>query len=217
MPIRRAEPLVARMVGDIELAALHENSRARKRSLQRAGIAPPHDPAAMIEMQMRHDQMRDVAGLHPKCAEMLRQPSVAMIEDLALDCAEAITDSGIDQDRVAALHYKRTGQVEADAIALVGRMIGLPEFARDDAEHASAVIAPQPVGDKRDLERADFDLRWYLSHLTSHQPGPENQREPAHRNDRDMRARHPRHRSRHRIGMPAGDDRPDNGTDSHRP
>src|ERR1700722_12986773 len=97
----------------------------------------------MIEMQMRHDQMRDVAGFHPKRTQMLRQPSVAVIEDLTLDCAEAIADSRIDQDRVAALQYKRTGQVQADTVALVGRMIGLPQFARHHAEHASAVIAPQ--------------------------------------------------------------------------
>src|SRR5260370_9420222 len=150
MPIRRAEPLVARMAGDFELAALHENPRARKRSLERAGIAPPHDPAAMIEMQMRHDQMRDVAGFHPKRAQMLRQPSVAMIENLTFDCAEAIADSRIDQDRVIALHYKWTRQVEADAIALVGRMIGLPEFAVHDAEQASARLRPHPAGETRD-------------------------------------------------------------------
>ena len=55
MAIRRVQPFVARIVGDFELTALHENSRARKRGLERAGIAPAHDPAAMIEMQMRHD------------------------------------------------------------------------------------------------------------------------------------------------------------------
>ena len=41
----------------------------------------------MIEMQMRHDQMRDVARLHPERAQMLGDPSVAVIEDLALDGA----------------------------------------------------------------------------------------------------------------------------------
>src|ERR1700722_963295 len=89
---------------------------------------------------------------------MLREPSVAMIEDLTLDVAQPIADSGVDQDSVAALHYKRAGQVEADTVALVGRMVALPEFARHDAEHASAVIAPQPVGEERDGESADFDL-----------------------------------------------------------
>ena len=87
---------------------------------------------------------------------MLREPAVAMIEDLALDVAQPIADSGIDQDRVAALHDKRTRQVEADTVALVGRMVALPEFARHDAEHASAVIAPQTVGEERDGERADL-------------------------------------------------------------
>src|SRR5580704_13749322 len=158
MPIRRAKPLVAWIVGDFELTALHEDSRTRERGLERAGITPPHDPPAMIEMQMRHDQMRDVARLHPQRLQMLREPSVAMIENLALDVAQPVADSRIDQDSVAALHYKRTRQIEADTIALVGRMVALPQFARHDAEHASAVIAPQPVGQERDGERADFDL-----------------------------------------------------------
>ena len=164
MAIRRMEPLVARMVGDIELAALDENTRARKRGLERAGIAAPHDSAAMIEMQMRHDQVRDVAGFHPERAQMIRQPAVAVIEDLALDVAQPIADSGIDQDRVAALHYKRAGQVEADTIAIVGRMVALPQLARDNAEHASAVVAPQAVGEKCDGESADFDLRRCAAH-----------------------------------------------------
>src|SRR5271168_4776514 len=45
--IRGMQPLVARMVGYFELAALHEDSRARKRRFERARIAPPHDSAAM--------------------------------------------------------------------------------------------------------------------------------------------------------------------------
>src|SRR5580692_7646805 len=126
MSICRAEPFVAWIVGDFELTALHENSRTWKRSLERAGITPAHDPSAMIEMQMRYDQMRDVARLHPQRLQMLREPSVAMIENLALDVAQPVADSRIDQDSVAALHYKRTRQIEADTVALVGRMVALP-------------------------------------------------------------------------------------------
>ena len=139
------------MVGDFELAALHENSRARKRSLERAGIAPPHDPAAMIEMQMRHDQMRDVAGLHPERAQMLRQPSVAMIENLALDVLRRLPIPV--STRIASLPLIISGQVRLRRIRLrsSGGWLCLPEFARHHAEHASAVVAPQPVGEKRDL------------------------------------------------------------------
>src|ERR1700688_2818980 len=59
MPISGAKPFVTGSVGDFELTALHKISCARKRGLERAEIASPHDPAAMIEMQMRHDQMPD--------------------------------------------------------------------------------------------------------------------------------------------------------------
>ena len=82
-----AQSFVARIACDFEFALLHEDSRARERSFERAGIPPPHDSSAMIEMQMRHDQMRDVARLHPERAQMLWEPSVAVIEDLALDRA----------------------------------------------------------------------------------------------------------------------------------
>src|SRR5580700_11305412 len=126
MTIRRAQPFVARIVGDFEFAALHENSRAGKRGLEGAGVAPPYDPPAMIEMQMRYDQMRDVARLHPQGFQMLGEPSVAVIENLALDVAQPVADSRIDQDSVVALHYKRTRQVEADTVALVGGMVALP-------------------------------------------------------------------------------------------
>src|SRR5258708_40317291 len=121
----------------------------------------------MIEMQMRHDQMRHVTGLQSERAQMLRQPSVAMIEDLTFDRTEAIADSRIDKNRVAPPHYKRTGQVEPDTVAIVRLMVALPEFARHHAEHASAVIAPKPIGEECDSERADFYFRWYLSHLAS--------------------------------------------------
>jgi hypothetical protein len=168
MPVSGAKPLVTGTVGDFELTALHENSRARKRGLERAGIASPYDPAAMIEMEMRHDQMRDVARLHPQRLQVLREPSVAMIENLALDVAQPVADSRIDQDSVVALHYKRASQVEADTVALIRRMIALPQFARHDAEHASAVIAPQPVGEERDGEGSDSDLWRCAAHCRMH-------------------------------------------------
>src|SRR5580658_5490447 len=119
----------------------------------------------MIEMQMRDDQMRDVAGFHPERAQMIRQPAVAMIENPALDIAQPVADSSIDQHGVGTFHDKRTREVQADAIALVGRMVALPQLARDDAEHASAVVAPQAVGQECDLEGADVYLRRCLSHL----------------------------------------------------
>src|ERR1700683_1481765 len=174
----------------------------------------------MIEMQMRHDQMRDVAGFHPECAQMIWEPAVAMIENLPFHGAEAIADSSIDQDRVAALHYKRARQVKADTVAIVGRMIVLPQFARYHAEHASAVIAPQPGGPECHCERADIDLRWYLSHLassTSHQPRSEEQRDTTHRDDCDVRFHHSARRARPPVVGPPRAPRPQPPPHPHPP
>ena len=101
MAIRGAQPFIARIARDFQLAALHDDPRARKRRLERARLAPPHDPAAMIEMQMRQHDVRDVARLHPERLEPVGQPALAVIENLALDRAQPVADSGVDQDRVA--------------------------------------------------------------------------------------------------------------------
>ena len=57
----------------------------------------------MIEMQMRQQDVRDVAGLHAQRLETVRQPALLMVEDLALDRAQPVADSGIDQDRLVHL------------------------------------------------------------------------------------------------------------------
>src|ERR1700694_2355674 len=106
----------------------------------------------MIEMKMRNDERGDVAGFHPERADMIGEPSVAVIENLALDIAQSVADSGIDENCVAAFHDERAGEVQADAVALVGGMVVFPEFARDHAEHASAVVAPETVGEEGDGE-----------------------------------------------------------------
>src|SRR5438309_11467321 len=89
---------------------------------------------------------------------MIGQPSFAVIEDLALDGTEAIADAAIYQDGVAALQDERTGQVETDPVAIVRRMVALPKLARHHAKHASAVIPPEPIGEKRDDERTDLNF-----------------------------------------------------------
>src|SRR6185437_3009047 len=66
MAIGGAQPFVARLACDFDLAALHDYPRARKRRLERSRLAPPHDSAAMVEMEMRQDHVRDVAGFHPE-------------------------------------------------------------------------------------------------------------------------------------------------------
>src|SRR5260370_4576835 len=75
-----------------------------------------------------------------------------MVEDFALDRVQAIADSGVDEDSVAAAHYERACEIEADAVLFVGRMVARPEFPRNHAEHASAIVAPDTIGQKRDRE-----------------------------------------------------------------
>ena len=55
----------------------------------------------MIEVQMRQHDVRDVPRFHAERLEPVGQPAVAVIENLALDRAQAIADSGVDDDRVA--------------------------------------------------------------------------------------------------------------------
>ena len=109
-------------------------------------------------MQMREHHVRHVTRLHPERLEAVGQPSLAVIENLALDRAQPVADSGVDQNRGAAAHYQRAGEIEPDAVAVVGRMVALPQLARHNAEHASAVVAPQPVAEHRDLEFTDPDF-----------------------------------------------------------
>jgi hypothetical protein len=80
----------------------------------------------MIKMEMRQDDVGDVAGRHPERFQAVDQPPGAVVEDPALDRAQPVADSGVDYDRVAAAHDQRTGQVEANAVLIVGRMFPLP-------------------------------------------------------------------------------------------
>jgi len=127
MAIRGAQTFVARMPRDFDFAALDENARSRKSGLQGSRFAPLHDSTAMIEMQMRQDYVGDVAGLHPKRLQSTEKPAVAVVENLALDRAQPIADSGIDDDRILASDYQRTGQVEANPVLIVCWMLTLPQ------------------------------------------------------------------------------------------
>src|SRR5277367_1544247 len=159
MAIGGAQPFVMRIASDLHFAALDEDSRAREGRLERPRFATLHNPATVIEMQVREDHMGDVAGLHAERLEPVYQPAVVMVENLALDRAQPVADPSIDHDRVITAHYERTGQVEADPVLLVCWMLALPQLARHDAEHAAAVIAPDAVAQKCDGEIAKLELR----------------------------------------------------------
>src|SRR5665213_2765444 len=96
--ISGVQAFVLRMPRDLDFAALDENARSRESRFERSRFAPLHDSAAMVEMQMREDHVRDIAGLHSERLQPVDQPAIAMIENLALDRAKPIADSGIDQD-----------------------------------------------------------------------------------------------------------------------
>src|SRR5579872_4622596 len=98
---------------------------------------------------------------------MIGQPSFTMRENLSLDIGEAIADSAIDQNRVASAHDERAGEVQPDAILLIGRMLALPQLARHHPKHTSTVVPPQPVGEKRDGKRTDRDFVRRLHRLKS--------------------------------------------------
>ena len=98
MTIRGPQPFIARRAGDFQLAALHHHPRPRKCRLQRARRPPPHNPAAVIEVQMRQHDVRHVPRFHPERLKPVGEPALAVIENLALDRAQAIADSGVDQD-----------------------------------------------------------------------------------------------------------------------
>src|SRR5579863_1158961 len=158
VPIGRAQPLVARPLRDFDFTLLHKDPRARESRFKPARRAPPHNPAAMIEVQMRQQHVRDIARLHPEHPQPIDQPALSMSEDAPLHRAQPIADARIHQDRFAAAHDQRTSKIEADTVLFVGRMLPLPQLARHHPEHAAAVVAPDTIGEKGDSEFADRDF-----------------------------------------------------------
>src|SRR5215469_17456321 len=156
--IRCSEPLVRRLIGNIEFAPLHVDSRACERGFEHTRLAPAHQSAAVIEVEMRRDDVRDVAQLHPKSAQLIYEPAVLVREDFSFDIAQPIADPGIHQDRVAAAHDKRAREVEPDTVLHVGRIVALPQFAGNHAEHASTIITPKSVAQECNSKFTDLNF-----------------------------------------------------------
>src|ERR1700730_934003 len=89
-----------------------------------------------------------------------------MIENTPLSRTQSIPDSRVDHDRVVSTHYQGAGEVEPDSVMRVCRMFAAPQLARRHAEHASAVVTPDAVGQKRDRKLADLNLWRSLDHRT---------------------------------------------------
>ncbi len=89
--------------------------------------------------------MSDVARFHPKPLQTIDEPAVAVVENLALNFTQPVADPGIDHNRLAAFEDQRADEIKANTVFLVGRMFPLPQFARHDPEHASAVVAPHAI------------------------------------------------------------------------
>src|SRR5215472_7444492 len=158
------QALVAGVLRDLQLALLQKDLGTRKCGFERSRFLSTHQTAAVVKVKMRYDHPGDVTEFQPECAQVVGEPSVAMAENFAFHRVQAIADPRIDDDRFAAPQDQRTSQVEPDAIQVVGRMLTLPELTRHYAEHASAVVAPEPIGEKGNLERTDLE-RWRgLSH-----------------------------------------------------
>src|SRR5260370_30124995 len=115
---------------------------------------------------MSQDRMCDVPGSHPQCRHPVHQPALGVAENGPLDIPEAVADPGIDQHRLASPHNQRTGEVQTNAIALVGRMIFLPQLPGHHPKHASAIVVPQAVGKEGNFEGTNLNLRRNLHTFT---------------------------------------------------
>src|SRR5579885_1063465 len=156
MPVSGAQPLIAGSLRDFQFAFLYKNPRPRKRGFQGSRFAPADKATAMVEMQMRNDYRGHIAKFHSQRPQVIGKPSFAMIENLPLDRIEPVSDSRIDQNCLFSPRNQGTGQIKADSVLFVGRMLAFPELARHNAEHASPVVAPSPACEEGYLESTDL-------------------------------------------------------------
>ena len=79
---------------------------------------PSHNPAPVIEVQMRQHDARHVPRFHPERLKPIEEPALAVIENLALDQARAIADT-------RAYHHSSSRRITSGQVEL-GRMRSLP-------------------------------------------------------------------------------------------
>lgn len=145
-------------MGNFELSLLKKYSSFGKRGLELPGILPPYNSTTMVEMKMRQQQVSDITRFHTKLLQTIDKPAVAMVENLALNFAQAVTYPGIDHNRFAAFENQRADKIKADAVSIVRRMLALPQFAWDYPEHAPAVVTPDAITEESDGKLADLYL-----------------------------------------------------------
>src|SRR5207245_10076390 len=94
-------------------------------------------------------------GSHAAFGELVEQARRLDPEDLALLRGELRAGPGLHDHHVVGVADEEAVHVHRDAIAIVGRLLLLPERLRDDAEHRAAVGLGHAVAEDLHVETAD--------------------------------------------------------------
>jgi hypothetical protein len=108
----------------------------------------------VVEVEVAEQDVGDVAELVAGGADRLGQADRPGLEAVAVDelGLVLVADPGVDQEEVVAARDQQAVGSHADAVALVGPLLLLPQHPRHHPEHGPAVQAELAIPDTRQLE-----------------------------------------------------------------
>ena len=149
VPVGCGQAFVRRPGGQLPLGPLQHHPSVGKSRRDRAVVRLINHAAQMIEMQMAQHNVGHVFRCVTEGAQLAGQTAAAAGgKKLLLARTQPIPDAGVNDDEFTPRHNQRTGQAHGNTSALVGLLLALPDFTRDNTELRAAVIPPQPVVQK---------------------------------------------------------------------
>jgi len=114
-------------------------------------VARPREPRGMVEVQVREDDMRDVARVDAELRERVDRGAALEVVHRALAVGPLVAAAGLDEDEPVArrLDEQRAGR-EGDAVVCVRLDPAGPHRLRDQAEHPAAVEAERAGAERLD-------------------------------------------------------------------
>jgi hypothetical protein len=118
----------------------------------------------MIEVKMGENEIGHLRRLHASPREILEQIPVRTFKSVPVDLAfgPETAHPAIDQDHPLIAPGQEAIEGETNAVAVVGRVLPLPEHLGHNPEHGTAIEQVAPVGDNLTLvaSKEHDELSW---------------------------------------------------------
>jgi hypothetical protein len=102
------------------------------------------ESASMIKVQVRHDDMTDVACVNVDLVESVEHGAVFHRKDFAFFLRELVAVSGFNKNRSFTIAQENAIGIECNSIVVIGGRKFRPERARNHTKHTATVESKRP-------------------------------------------------------------------------